>query len=182
MMLSDVFYVYAYLRLDGTPYYVGKGHGVRAYSRQHNVTVPNTDRIVFLETNLTELGALALERRYIRWYGRKNNNTGILRNLTDGGEGVVGYKHTEEAKLLMSKAATGRKHSVITKQKISQIRLGQSKPPRSVEHRQKISEFNSGRARTEEHKRKISESLKGRTRTEEHSRKISEAKRRNKIK
>ena len=85
------YYVYAYLREDGSPYYIGKGKDHRAYSKNHNVKLPpEKNRIVFLETNLSNIGALALECRYIRWYGRKDNNTGILRNLTDGGEGATG--------------------------------------------------------------------------------------------
>lgn len=86
--MNNNFYTYAYLREDGTPYYVGKGHGKRAYDSTHNVKVPDDkDRIIFLKQNLTEEEAFNHEKYMIAVLGRKDLGTGILRNMTDGGEG-----------------------------------------------------------------------------------------------
>ena len=112
-----IYYVYAYLRKsDNTPYYIGKGSNDRAYKRHKTVTVPkDKTKIVFLETNLSEIGSLALERRMITWYGRKDLGTGILHNKTEGGDGATN-RSTES---IEKQIATARRNNSYTRSRES---------------------------------------------------------------
>src|SRR5208282_4567734 len=78
------FYTYLYTRRDGTSYYVGKGSGRRSRAR-HSVAVPPVARII-IQYWASENEALEMERWWIKLWGRKDIDTGILRNFSDGGE------------------------------------------------------------------------------------------------
>jgi hypothetical protein len=101
-MNEKIYYVYEWIRLDTyEPFYIGKGKGYR-YKRtkrgnnQHfNNIVKSIPCIVnILHDNLLECEAIEYECWYIHEY--KYVIGYDLVNLTEGGEGVSGYKPSEK--------------------------------------------------------------------------------------
>ena len=142
------FYSYLWLRLDGSPYYVGKGKGDRAFtSRKHEVHCPDNRARILVFPMAREAEAFESEIALIELFGRKDLGTGCLRNLTDGGDGPSGWVPSEESRRRMMVAAKARKgrfsHSADTRKKIAASHLANwANPKYRAEHP------NSGHAQT----------------------------------
>ena len=146
------FYVYVHIRLDNnTVFYVGKGHGNRAYNlsrgkgtHHDNICKACGCKAVIIKDNLTESQAFRLESKMIKYYVHTlgygidikgyNNYDHKLPHLTNkswGGEGSSGYKHSEETKREMSEKRKcennhfyGMHHSEEAKRKMSEKKKG----------------------------------------------------------
>jgi hypothetical protein len=164
------YYTYAYLREDLSPYYVGKGRGDRIFSNDRRLKPPCLDRIMFLREGITEKQAFDHEIDMIKAWGRKDLKTGMLRNMTDGGEGVSGRKISNGTKAKISLAHIGKKHTQETKAKISLIHKGKII---SKEHKAKLLLANLRRKVSDETKAKMSLAHKGKILSEEHKAKLS---------
>ena len=137
--MENNFYVYVYLDnrfpeewnyneivFEYRPFYVGKGRRYRINHHLQNKSLsPNTIKNNTIKSIIRETGELPLhykifenlsfdeanqiETNMIKYFGRINTKTGILSNMTDGGEGFKNMIITEESKRLMSKKAMGTK-------------------------------------------------------------------------
>lgn len=147
MATSGIFYVYEHWRLDRDEcFYVGKGKGNRAYltknrNRHHKAICAKLKRIGsafeirIVASGLSEEEAFRLERERIAfWRGMGCD----LTNMTDGGEGVSGLRHSQKTKELWSKQRKGRVVPEEERQKRSATMTGR---PKTKEHA-----ANAGRA------------------------------------
>lgn len=125
--------VYKHIRLDTNEvFYIGIGDKYRPYIKHNrnkwwkNITNKTDYKVEIISKNLTIQESCEIETYLIHYYGRSDLKLGNLVNLTFGGEGVLGFKHSEESKLKMKitnkgKTKKGNKCSKETKLKLSII-------------------------------------------------------------
>lgn len=188
-------YVYRHIRLDtNQPFYIGMGTDAdykRAYVRRrknkfwHNIINKTTYEVEIIYDELTLEEAHKKEIEFIALYGRRNINTGILVNLTDGGEGNLGWIPTPEVREKISKANKGnnkwlgKKHTDLTKKRLSDAHSGKITP---IEVREKIAigckggnktTFRKGHVISDATRKAMGEAQKNRVFTDEHKANIS---------
>ena len=143
------YYTYAYLREDGTPYYIGKGKGKRIYYTRRIVKQPkDKSKIIFLKQNLTEQEAFKHEIYMIAVFGRKDLGTGILHNRTNGGDGASGAIRSLEFKENLRNLNKNKVLSKEHKIKISEAQKGDKN-------------HNYGKSASQKTREKMSEARKG---------------------
>lgn len=183
-----IFYVYEYWRPDtGVCFYVGKGRGKRAWEfrRRHHCghiiqklrSAGHQVDVRIIRDGMGEQEALAFEIERISYWRACGV---VLSNITGGGEGVCGLKHSATTKALIRLKRKGQviAHSEETKRKIgvsNSIALKGKKNPEhsarlkgrklSMEHRLNISVSGLGRVVSPETRIRLRASNVGKTRS-----------------
>lgn len=132
--MNGKFYVYEHWRTDrGECFYVGKGHGRRAYdmrrgrNRWHKFlqaklsALGTAIEVKIIADGLSERDAFDIEVERIAFW---KNDGADLCNLTIGGDGRTGLKHTEEWKRANSERMKGRKWTAEARAKMSESMKG----------------------------------------------------------
>jgi hypothetical protein len=129
-----------------------------------------------------------LEKKYIEEFDTFGPNG---YNMTSGGEGIPGYRHTPETIERLRDLNTGRHPDAKIRQRISdglkghhvsektreKLRIASTGVPKSAETLKKISEGGKGRVKSKEERENISRGLKGKPKSKAHIDKVKEAKR-----
>jgi len=161
-------------------FYIGIGlNEKRAYSKYNrnnhwrNIVKKHDYTVEIIKSNLTWEESCNLEMLLISEYGRIDNGTGILVNMTNGGDGVLGMEHSVETRKQMSNSQKGIKHSAERNLKKSLLHKGKVT---SEETKLKMSIAKKGMVMSDEHKIKLKEAWKNRpSMTEETKKKLSES-------
>jgi len=153
-------YTYAHAKPDGTIFYIGKGIGRRAYSKNRNNYWKNIVAKYGYEIQILahwDSEKEALDHEVLLISCMKDMEIELC-NLTDGGEGATGYKHKEEHKAKLKgntygssswgMSFKGKKHSAESRAKMSYVRIGNKNKlgaKLSNESRDKISKGKTGK-------------------------------------
>jgi len=169
---SAKFYVYVIFRPNGEPCYVGKGQGKRCLEhftargshnpylarivKKHGGSLP----LVKVQEGLAEIAAHEVEVALISAIGRWENG-GPLANMTDGGEGISGLKHSAEARAKMSAYHRANPPSAETQAKSGLARRGRVVSPETGARISRANTGKTGSRHTEESKEKIAAAKRG---------------------
>ena len=147
--------IYRHIRLDTNKiFYIGIGSLKRPYNKisrniyWKRITNKTNYEIQILKSDLSLEDAIELEKILINYYGRSNNKTGILCNLTDGGEGVFGMVVSKETKLKISNTLKGRKPLIESRNKMSISHIGNKLSKETKEKISNIMKFKHGIGRS----------------------------------
>lgn len=158
-MENIMFYVYKIKNLINNKLYIGKADNVNKRWLKH-ISYARTNRGFIFHKAITKYGAdnfevsileeceseeIALEKEAY-WIAEYKTNickwgSEFGYNLTDGGEGISGHKHSDESKQKMSDASIGK--------------------PKSDDHKNQLSISHTGKILSEEHRASISLSNMG---------------------
>lgn len=119
---------------DGEIFYIGIGSVKRSQSKymrnshclnkRAKAERENCFEIKIFYSGLAWKKACKIECQLIKQYGRKDNGTGILTNMTDGGEGRLNYTTTEKVKQKISKSLQGENNPMYGRTGKSSHRYG----------------------------------------------------------
>ena len=163
---KNVAYIYRHIRKDSNKvFYIGIGRDAEG---KYKRAVSKADRNLYWKRvtskadyivqivldDLTWEEACEKEKEFISLYGRRDLGLGTLTNLTNGGEGLLGHKHSEnalvkmrqprseEGRLNIQKSHLNKDGTLKTK---SELWVKTMKTPRSKEVRKKISQGKKGK-------------------------------------
>ena len=157
------YFVYRHVRLDdNSVFYIGIGTKIKNYNsfkseyrrafnkrrNKHWINIVNKTKYeveILYESNDYEI-IKGKEIEFIKLYGRKDLGCGTLVNYTNGGDGTIGYKFTEEQIKKLSDShkgqepyMKGKKHKVNSRLKMSFARLGKYKGENSPSFGKQVS-------------------------------------------
>jgi hypothetical protein len=129
--------LYRHIRQDKNElFYIGIGESESRASEKRgrtaawkNIAKKGYD-IEVLFDDLSWEQACEKEIEFIALYGRRGNKTGTLVNMTDGGEGTIGYRHSDITKEKCRMATSGTNHPFYNKKRPdhSEKMVGENNP------------------------------------------------------